>query len=286
MPPTNRVILAALLSLLTALGVLAAPGVSAAPAPAPAAAAARGDDGHRWLTHLASLNIQHSYHRPQGPARARRLAEEVKRQGAKVVSFQEVEKDQLAPLMNTMPGFSFWPRHTLETRDYLLQIAWRRDLYEKTRQGRIYRMFGKHSRAVPYVQLRNRRSGQRFWVIDIHNSWGRLESQRDSATKKEIELVKRLRSTGLPVLIGADTNERIEFCSKMARATDLVSANGGTESNPCPTPPGFGPDRIMGGSTWLTDLRRFQRIRNTVIRNNTDHPLLLSRVYARERCCR
>ena len=38
-------------------------------------------------------------------------------------------------------------------------------------------------------------------------------------------------------LIGADTNERIEFCNKMARATDLVSANGGTESSPCPTPP-------------------------------------------------
>jgi endonuclease/exonuclease/phosphatase family metal-dependent hydrolase len=116
------------------------------------------------------------------------------------------------------------------------------------KNGSVAYTFASQRIPLPYVLLRDDKSGAEFWMITAHNSAGGLEGQRDAGTAIEIALIKQLKATGLPVIITGDMNEHTEFFCKVAASTGMVAANGGSGAGGCHLPPPpLRVDWIMGG---------------------------------------
>lgn len=92
----------------------------------------------------------------------------VRNNNANVVTFQEVGKDQYTILRNQLPGHRFWPRGKFGGSERQIQIAWRRDTFKPVEQGSFWvpglRLI------VPWVRLKDRSTGRRFWVMAVHNA--------------------------------------------------------------------------------------------------------------------
>ena len=226
-----------------------------------------------YAVHAMQFNILSSQMAPGGLDRARRAAAQVKLTGRDVVSFQEVAASQYRVLHSRLPGFSFYPRRSLGTFSSSLQVAWKDSRYAVLRTGAIYRPFLGKQRAIPWVQLRDRATGGRFFVISIHNSPGSHEVERDISTRSEIRLIRHL--TGLhqgPVMVLGDVNERLEFCAKVAAATDQISM-AGSRTQPCPISPGGRNDWMLG--SWPGEsFSGFRKIDNHI----SDHPMVLANI--------
>jgi hypothetical protein len=207
-----------------------------------------------------------------GVDRASRAARWVQDQDATVSAFQEVAKDQLRQMQKTLPGYHFFPRRTLGTRGSAIQIAWKTSEVKIMETGHVMRPFLGWQRPIPYVRLRDRETGRGFWVVAIHNAPGGHESERDVSTAKEIAQVKKLLGKDRPVFVVGDVNERSEFCSKVARATPLVSMNGGTAKKPCPVPRFGGPDWMLGAGA---EFSGFAKVYNGI----SDHPALTAKAW-------
>ncbi len=183
-----------------------------------------------------------------GAARAAITSSLLTSRGVDVGGMQEVQSDQLGVFLNRMPGYSFWPAAALGHNGERLQIYWRSSRFTMMDQGSFTYVFSSQHIPLPYVLLRDRVSGAEFYVITAHNSPGGLEAQRDIATGIEISLIRQLMATGRPVFITGDMNEHTEFFCKVAMATGMVAANGGSGAGGCRLPPGpLRVDWIMGG---------------------------------------
>jgi hypothetical protein len=203
---------------------------------------------------IASSNVLGSQHTAgrggyaPGTARAAMTSSLLTSRGVDVGGMQEVQGDQLGVFLNRMPGYSFWPAGSLGNNGERLQIYWRASRFALMDQGSVTYVFSSQHIPLPYVLLRDRASGAEFYVITAHNSPGGLEAQRDIATGTEIALIRRLMATGRPVLITGDMNEHTEFFCKVAMATGMVAANGGSGAGGCRLPPApLRVDWIMGG---------------------------------------
>jgi hypothetical protein len=243
---------------------------------APAAAVPqRADEPNGYGVNVASFNILSSSMRRGGVNRAHRAASAIQNTRSEVVSLQEIAADQLSVLRNRLPRYGFFPKRRYGGTGSAIQVAWKRSEYTLRDNGVIWRPNRGKARPIPWVLLADRDTGRRFFVIAIHNSPGGFERERDISTRKEIELIKRLQSRGnvaKPVFVMGDMNERVEFCTKVARATNLVSMNGGTWRRPCPVPRPAGPDWLMGTGPHV-DYNAFRRHWNGI----SDHPLLTAR---------
>jgi Endonuclease/Exonuclease/phosphatase family len=203
---------------------------------------------------IAQSNILGSQHTSarggmgSGPYRAGLTASLLMSRGADVGGMQEVQSDQLRVLQSRMAGYSFWPGSSLGHNGERLQIYWRSSQFSMESSGSVTYTFASQRIPLPYVLLRDNSSGAEFWMITTHNSAGGLEAQRDSATGVEIALINQLRATGVPVIITGDMNEHTEFFCRVAAATGMVAANGGSGVGGCHLPPApLRVDWIMGG---------------------------------------
>lgn len=225
---------------------------------------------------VMQFNILSSLMARGGLSRASRAAHQVRRTRRGVVSFEEVAADQYRLLHSRLPGYSFYPRRKLGTFSSALQIAWKAKLYRVIRTGAIYRPFLGKPRAIPWVELKDRATQRRFFVISVHNSPGGREKERDISTHKEIRLINRLQGRQVgPVFVLGDVNERIEFCRKVAAATEQMSMDG-TRKHPCPDPDG-------GRNDWMLGTDRGERFNDfkKVFNHISDHPMVLANVWVR-----
>ncbi|MBM0126151.1 hypothetical protein [Pimelobacter simplex] len=243
---------------------------TAAPAePAPAASQKGGGFEIRAMT----FNILTASMAPGGIGRANAAATQVQQRNRTVVAFQEVHQSQLKVLRHRLPRFKFYPRRSLDNFSGAIQVAWKTDEYDAIDKGEIYRPSMGKMRAIPWVKLKHRATKRVISVVAIHNAPGGLEHERDVSTEREIKLIKRLGAKGHPVLVMGDMNERVEFCQRVAKATDLVSL-GGTKRKPCPVPPKAGPDWML--ATWTgTKFSDYAKIYNGI----SDHPVLVGNVW-------
>jgi endonuclease/exonuclease/phosphatase family metal-dependent hydrolase len=187
---------------------------------------------------VATLNILGSQHtKRRDKKRTVRTARLIRRKELKLVALQEVQDDQLRRLKVHLPRYRFWPNENLGPGGLRLQIAWVRTRFDLIDTGSITTRFSQQERPVPWVRLRDEATGRRLFVIDIHNSPLNQEADRDSATREEVRLFRRLRDRGGPVLILGDANERREWFCKVARRTGARAANGGSVTDAGCTPP-------------------------------------------------
>jgi endonuclease/exonuclease/phosphatase family metal-dependent hydrolase len=193
---------------------------------------------------IGTLNILGSNHTSggkgrygRGTTRAAISAGLIKSRGIDVVGFQEVQDDQLVVLQNQLAGYHIWPMQTLGNNSQRNQIAWRDDKFELLDSGSVPYVFSSQTIPLPWVLLRDRVNGGQFYVITTHNSAGRLEGQRDAATTVEINLIKQLHASGIPVFITGDMNEHEEFFCRAATEAGMTAANGGSGASGCVLPP-------------------------------------------------
>lgn len=187
---------------------------------------------------VATLNVLGSQHtKRRDKRRTVRTARLIRRKELKLIAMQEVQDDQLRRLKVHLPRYRFWPNESLGPGGLRLQIAWVRTRFDLIDTGTITTTFSNQERPVPWVRLRDEATGRRLFVIDVHNSPLEQEADRDSATREEVRLFRRLRERGGPVLILGDANERREWFCKVGRRTGARAANGGSVTDDGCTPP-------------------------------------------------
>ncbi len=239
---------------------------------------------HKFWMHLATYNVLGSQHTRgrggygPGVKRARMTAREFKKRGLDVIGMQEVQRDQYHVFRKNLPNHRIWPGTSLGNQGIRLQIAWRKSQFKLVKTGTIMTRFHRQTRPIPWVKLKNRSTGKRMYVVNIHNSPNNLERERDSATRKEIALIRRLRSHGNPVFVTGDMNEKQEFYCKVTRRTDLNAANGGrSEAKRCQPPRRrLRVDWIMGGRK--VHFSAYREDRGGNLRRTSDHRLIHTKV--------
>ena len=199
-----------------------------------------------------------------------------------VVGLQESESTQIAAF-NRLTGSAFdvYPGTSMGRGPVRQSIAWRTDTWKLVSAHTIaIPYFHGHRIPMPYVLLQNRESGQGVYFFNVHNpattkSHGNNQYWRNVAENIEAQLVRRLRSTGVPVVFTGDFNERASAFCRMASA-GLHAANGGGRTNGrCSPPANSGIDWIFGSSQ--IEFSNYLRQRNGLVRRTTDHPIVVAR---------
>lgn len=227
------------------------------------------------------LGSQHTVGRggyESGTKRARITAKLIRRRDIDLIGLQEVQEDQLRVLRHQVPGYRIWPGRELGGAGVRLQIAFRKSMFKLVDHGKIMTRFDRQSRPVPWVLLKSRLTGRKLYAIDIHNSPQGLEGERDSATRREIRLIQRLRHHHKPVFVVGDMNEKEEWFCRVVGRTDVHAANGGHATRRSCDPPDrpLRIDWIMGGRYGhFTGYREFDDAR---VRQASDHELLRASV--------
>lgn len=233
---------------------------------------------------ISTFNILGSQHTAgrggygPGTRRARLTAKLIKRRDIDLIGLQEVQEDQLRVLRHRLPGYRIWPGQQLGGGGVRLQIAFRKSKFKMVDHGKIMTRFDRQTRPVPWVLLKSRATGRKFYSIDIHNSPQGLEGERDAATREEIRLIRRLRHHHKPVFVLGDMNEKREWFCRVVGRTDVHSANGGHATRRSCDPPDrpLRIDWIMGGrNAHFTGYREFDDAR---VRRASDHELLRASV--------
>lgn len=195
---------------------------------------------------VGTLNILGSQH-TRGPdrRRSRRTARLIEKRGLAVIGLQEVQHGQLGVLRRRLEHHRVWPAERYGPQGLRLQVAWRKRRFDLRDHGSIITTFSHQQRPVPWVRLKDRKTGRAFSVIVVHNSPSDQERARDTATREEVALYLRLRERG-PVVIVGDANERREWFCRLTGKTDARAANGGRHRERCRPPSPTYVDWIMG----------------------------------------
>ena len=239
---------------------------------------------------ISSFNVLGSSHtsgagkRPgmaSGKTRAARAAALIRRHGSDVVGFQELQGDQLA-VMQRRTGMDFHPGFSMRRRDTENSIGWRRDTWVAVEKHTVnIPYFNGSGRAMPYVRLRNLDTGLEAWFANFHNPadtyrFHRQQRWRDRATSIEVSLANRLiESTGLPVFITGDMNERDRYFCRMTSGAPMVAARGGSNNGACRPDNPRAVDWIFG-SQGVTFTGYFED-RSRLVDSTTDHPVIVAR---------
>ena len=222
--------------------------------------------------------------RPSGAARMGPVLRLLEQHQVDVVGFQEYEPEQhfafrrlVGRSWKVFPG-----RHPV--RGAIRQsIAWRSDTWELVRGDTVpVPYFRGNLIPMPVVLLAHRATGQQVYVANFHNPattarFGRNEVWRDRATQIEIDLVNRLRTSGIPVIVTGDMNERDEYFCKMTSQAPMVAANGGSNiGGVCVAPRPSVIDWIF--ATEGTTFSDYVRDVSPLVRRASDHPMFAATV--------
>ena len=201
-----------------------------------------------FTVNIATFNVLGSQHSTRGgshpshpPASVRtaRAAGYVARHGADIVGTQELQADQLRQLTNltgmaAYPGFGWGEK---ETDNSILYDA---GVYEFVSGDTYYVTFVNRTRPQPILRLRHRATGREFYVLNTHTSPGDgvAQAERYRAHATTSSLVRKLRGSGLPVLLTGDMNDRQEFFCRVVATAGMTTPQGGTYGNGCRPPAG------------------------------------------------
>jgi len=278
------------------------PSRSLSPAPEPASPAAAPSPGLPTGTPtplpppsldlvLSSFNVLGASHtttsgkRPDmasGPVRAVRAAELIRRSGADVVGFQELQASQLTALEGAT-DLDFYPGLALLRQDSENSIGWRRGEFAPVELHTVrIPYFDGRPRAMPYVRLRSLSSGLEVWFGNFHNPADTATSHhqqryRTRATSIEIALANRLRRTGIPVFFTGDMNERASYFCRFTAATHMVAARGGSHHGACLPGRPRAVDWVFGSPG--VHFTGYYEDRSPLVHLTTDHPVIVARAH-------
>ena len=172
--------------------------------------------------------------------------------GVDILGTQELQADQLRGLqartgMAAYPGYS-WGQ--IETDNSILYDA---GVFELVSGSRFTAPFMGRLRPSPIARFRHLdRSGVLRRQHPPVGRGGRYLAERRRAQGTLVAVVNDLKTTGLPVLVTGDMNDRQEFYCRVVPPAGLSAPNGGSYSSGCQPPPYPLPvDWVVGsGVTW------------------------------------
>jgi hypothetical protein len=218
-----------------------------------------------------------------GQVRAVRAARLIRRHGAEVIGFQELQASQLLTLRRHT-DLDFYPGFALPSRDSENSLGWRRSRWVAV-ETHVVRIpyFAGGLRAMPYVRLRHRDTGIEAWFANFHNPadtarFPRQKRFRARATGIQIALTNRLITrTGLPVFVTGDMNERSSYFCRFTAATPMVAARGGSNNGRCQPGRPRAVDWIFGSQG--VAFTGYLEDRSSLVDETTDHPMIVARVH-------
>lgn len=257
----------------------------------PGAAPALGSGGDRdrdepaaarsFKFKVGTFNVLGSQHtaRPggflPGHVRAGLTADLVEKKGIDVVGFQEVQADQLRVLGRDLDDYLIWPYQRLGMSQGLrLQIAYRRSDFKFVEGHHFDTMFAGNRRPIPYVRLEDRASGKEFWFLSLHNS--RWPAERARAENTIVRKVNELRDTGIPVVVGGDTNEWFSFACELGHRAEMRSANPAQPFPACRAVRNQEFDYLLANPK--VAFSRYRQIGGPEVWRASDHKLVTSKV--------
>ena len=191
----------------------------------------------RLSLRLASINVLGNGHsRPYahddrfGPSRMRAewTAQALITGGLGVVGLQEPTAGQLQGILTAARGrYASHPSPAAGDLAVEAALVWDTRRYEAVRKTTIRTQFIARVLKRPVVKLRERATGRKFWVMNVHNAPWDYQKKRNQATKVQIARIKELEQSGLPVFYIGDFNEKRTILCKVLRRTGLASPYGG-----------------------------------------------------------
>lgn len=204
-------------------GVSAAPVVAPVTVPTPTRASAPGPVGGRSTARVASFNVLGASHtaaggnKPgwaSGVERVPNMIKELRDGGVEIAGLQEFQEPQQRAFAAANTGYELHGE-----RDNV--IAWKSDRYRKVGATSLTIPYFEGSpRKMPAVQLEDRATGKRVWVLNVHNPADTKAHPRNAANRREAErreraFVERLTASGVPVLLVGDFNARDQMVDAM-----------------------------------------------------------------------
>jgi len=135
---------------------------------------------------------------------------------------------------------------------------------------------------IPLVQLKSKRNGKAFWLLNTHNPADRHGSARKwraVSVRRQMQHIQRLRSQGHTVLFTGDMNAKRPFFCTATGSGVLHSASGGSVGKPCRYPRANGIDWVLG--TRDVQFRNWRSDKTTRSRGISDHPIVVARATLR-----
>lgn len=228
---------------------------------------------------VGSFNVLGSQHTAPGgdrrsfpPASVRTpaAAELAARHGVDILGTQELQADQLRGLqgstgMSAYPGFGWGEAETDNS------ILYDPAVFEFVDGSQFTITFMGRPRPQPILRLRHRATGQEIYVVNTHPSAGDgvYAAQRRAGQATLVNVVNDLKSTGLPVLVTGDMNDRQAFYCNVVPQAGLSASNGGSYSGGCQPPPEpVAVDWVVGSDvTWSA----YWRDTTPVTQKTSDH---------------
>jgi hypothetical protein len=198
-----------------------------------------------------------------GAARVPALIRTLQRHDVSVAGLQEFEPSQRRAFRRANTGYA------LEGSGPNA-IAYRTSEFTKVGESGVkVPYFGGHEVYMPAVQLEQKSTGKRMWVVNVHNPADTSDHPhqgrfRAEAIRRERAFIKQLRASGVPVFIVGDFNETTRPARALTTGGLMTSAAGSDAQ--------AGIDQIYG--TGGVQFARYQSDASTQRTKVSDHPIV------------
>ncbi|QLQ10010.1 MAG: endonuclease/exonuclease/phosphatase family protein [Nocardioidaceae bacterium] len=213
-----------------------------------------------------------------GPERAADAGRIIADRKLDVVGLQELQRNQVAPLLDTAGEFGIYPGLDGPRLGSQNSIVWRKSkwkLVAGVTNPIVY--FRGRPMPMPVVLLRDRATGVSVLFMNFHNpattnNHGDNAKWRTVATRQQISLVRQALAAGHHVVVTGDMNAKAGYYCQVVAAVPLRSSTGTHGPGPCQPPQPARIDWIMGGPT--VQFGRHVTDESEFVRRTTDHPLM------------
>jgi hypothetical protein len=231
---------------------------------------------------LGSSHTRHHARYASGVRRTDGVARLVEKHDVEVVGFQEMQSDQLRTFLDrTEQRYDVHPGFTLRDIDTENSIAWDRTEWEALKRRTVdVPYFDGNRRAMPVVKLRNLRTGMTAWFVNVHNPATNAkhpgqDGWRRKAIRIEVNLVRRLSKSGLPVFLTGDMNEREQaFCPVTGGAPMQAARGGSHRDGVCRAENPRFVDWVFGHRK--VGFHHYRELTGGLVARTSDHPMILT----------
>ena len=205
---------------------------------------------------IGSFNVLGSQHSAPGGDHARYPAASARNTGAvaRIRSFgvdilgtQELQPDQLNGI-TAMTGYAAYPGYAFGSRETDNSILYDDSKFEFVSGSYFTIHFMHANRPQTILRLRDKATGREFYVLNMHASAGEggYAVTRRAGHYTAAATVNRLKSEGIPIFLTGDMNDRAEFFCRVAPATGMVAAIGGSTAGGCHPAGALAVDWVLG----------------------------------------